>query len=181
MFLELHNDRYVKIPNLFQLIPNNVEWSRISFVLVKHKKHGYLQIVDGQPKYVQSSNPYDTRHLRLYTGSVELDKLPNTGSPSLAELRSGEAQLVPVREEICWMYVGIKKNGTEDGGISKRYAKEWVANSKFTIPNLSKIPVKKGYTFRGWSYNGIKVDENYQFNPEDAGGTIWADFVENFE
>lgn len=179
MFLELHNNRYVKMPNLFQLVPNDIPWSKISFALIKHKQHGYLQIVDGKPKYVQT-DPYDEKLLRLIVGSTDLDILPDKGSPSLEELEKGDAQIIPVREEIRWMNVGVKKNGTDEGGISKRYAKEWVACNKFTIPFLKNVPVKKGYTFRGWSFNGKKVDENYQFNPEDAGGTIWADFVEDF-
>ena len=178
MQLELHeNKRPVKIPSLLKGVPNDVAWSRVNYVLAKHKELGYLQLENGTtPKWVQSEDPYDPKHLRMKTGDVSLDKLPDEGSPSLREFKDGKVVFVPIRLEICWMHVVEPSTGKK----KKRYAKEWVADSEFTIPDLDKAPVKEGWIFRGWSYKGRPVNSSTKFKPEDAGGTIYADFLENF-
>lgn len=178
MQLELnYKKRPVKIPSLLKGISNDVAWSRVNYVLVKHKELGYLQLENGiTPKWVQSDNPYDSNHLRLATGDETLDKLPDEGSPSLREFKDGKVVFVPLRLEICWMHI-VPELG---GGKKKRYSKEWVANSEFTIPSLDDVPYKEGYIFRGWSYKGKPVTSSTKFKPEDVGGTIYADFLENF-
>lgn len=175
--LELHeNGRPIKIPSLLNLVPNNVDWSRVNYVIIKHKELGFLQLENGKLKWVQSSNALDNKHLRLATGDTTLDLLPDEGSPSLREFKDGKVVFIPLRLEICWMHVVEPSTGKK----KKRYAKEWVANSSFTIPNLSEVPVREGWTFRGWSYKGKKVNQYTEFQPEDAGETIYADFLQNF-
>ena len=178
MKLELHeNRRPVKIPSLLKGFENNIDWSRVNYVVVKHKELGYLQLENGTtPKWVQSENAYDPKHLRLKTGDITLDKLPDEGSPSLREFKNGKVVFMPLRLEICWMHVVEPSTGKK----KKRYANEWVADSEFTIPDLNTKPTREGWTFRGWSYKGAIVDGYTRFTKEDAGGTIYADFLENF-
>ena len=166
----------VVIPSLMDNVPNEILWSKVIYVLVKHKELGYLQIEDNVPKWVKSDDPYDEKHLRLETGDTRLDLLPDEGSPSLQELRDGKAVFVPFRAEICWMHVVEPATGRK----KKRYAKEWIANNNFTIPDLEVKPIREGWTFRGWSYKGKYVNHLTEFTPEDAGGTIYADFLQNF-